>query len=106
MVLKILHSPPILMLICGFVAPNPHGGGYVTSDPSSYPHPVNCGAAYIDAYGMPFIQTSVGRAVDETIPYNSGTDAAVIGGIGGTVVSSNGGVATWERPYDPSLAQK
>lgn len=84
--------------------PNAYGGGLVTPD-SSYPLPVHSGGTYVDAYGRPVVQMSVG-AVDGITPYGSGNGAVVTGGIGGTVASSTGGVAIWGGPYDPSLARK
>lgn len=63
----------------------------------SYPTSVHGSGVYVDAYGRPLVQMSVGPAVD---------DAAVTGAIVDTVVSSAGGVALWGRPYDPPFSLK
>ncbi|KAF2310372.1 hypothetical protein GH714_008184 [Hevea brasiliensis] len=77
-------------------ASNTYGSGFVTPDPS-YPAPVHGGGVYVDAYGRPLVQMSVGPLVNS---------AAITGAIGGTAVSSAGGVAVWGGPYAPSFSQK
>ncbi|KDP38754.1 hypothetical protein JCGZ_04107 [Jatropha curcas] len=87
-------------------APNTYGGGFATSDPS-YPTPVHGAGTYVDAYGRPVVQMSVGPAADGMIAYGSGNGASVTGGISGTVASNTGGgVANWGASYDPSLGWK
>ncbi|EEF34174.1 conserved hypothetical protein [Ricinus communis] len=86
-------------------APNLYGGGYVTRNPSCS-FPIQRGAASVDSYGRHLVHTRVGPAVNGTIPYDNGNNAAIICGIGGSAVSSAGGVAPLGGSCDPSLAEK